>query len=91
MTNGEKGKIYKFDGENFIEVEINENIKKIPITENALEQVKAVRNLVSKRIGKRPELDVTASAMLELASNLQDIEVKVEEYAKRYYQELYKF
>lgn len=85
----EKGKIYLFDGQEYIELEKNEMVKKIPITEEALEQVKSMRSDIAKRIGRRPELDVISSAMIDFAAKSETSTAEIEEYIKNFYISFY--
>jgi hypothetical protein len=82
----EKGKLYQFNGVEFVEVEPSDG-KKLPVTNDAFEAVKAVRSAVQKSLGIRPELSVVASALLLKAA--RDNEGSIEnviEYGKAVYE-----
>lgn len=59
----QQGRLYQYDGEKFIELEPAEG-KKLPVTDEAMEAVKAIRAAASKRLRARPELSVVASALI---------------------------
>lgn len=86
---GEKGKLYQFDGHEFVEIQKNENVSKVPITSEALEQIKSMRSDIAKRVGRRPELDVISSAMIDFASKSTQSPEEIEEYVKRFYISFY--
>ena len=81
---GEQGRLYSWDGTQFVELEPSGEIK-IPITSEAMLAVKAVRKTAAALIDMRPELSLTASAMLLAASQLPDIAARVKEYGLRIY------
>lgn len=68
----EKGKLYKFDGHEMVELPLNEDVVKVPITPEALALVSAARNRIHDELkrrssdgrARRPELDVVASVLL---------------------------
>lgn len=68
----EKGKLYQFNGSEFVELQPSTDIK-IPVSEAAADAVKAVRSAAQKVIKMRPELSLTASAMLLAAAAMPDI------------------
>lgn len=83
-----KGKLYQFNGVEFVEVEPQDG-KKIPVTDDAFEAVKMVRSRVQSLVGLRPELSVVASALL-LKAGTDDESVKVAiEYGKMMYERAY--
>ena len=81
---GEQGKLYSWDGTQFIELEPSGEIK-IPITSEAMTAVKAVRKSATALIGMRPELSLAASAMLLEAAKLQGIAEAVQRYGLSIY------
>lgn len=81
----EKGKMYQFNGVEFVEIEPNDG-KKLPVTDEAFEAVKAVRSAVQKSLGMRPELSVVASALLLKASQDEGSVASVIEYGKMLYE-----
>lgn len=87
MTNPEryqKGKLYAFDGTAFVELEPSDE-KKLPVTEEAVNAVKAVRKAAQQAIGLRPELSLCTSAMLLAAAELPDIAQRVKVLGQRVY------
>ena len=68
----EKGKLYQFNGSEFVELQSSADIK-IPVCEAAADAVKAVRSAAQKVIKMRPELSLTASAMLLAAAEMPGI------------------
>lgn len=80
----QKGRLYRFDGARFVEVERSEE-RKLPVTEEAAEAVKAVRKAAQQAIGLRPELSLCASAMLLAAAELPDIAQRVKALGWRVY------
>ena len=75
---------YRFDGTTFVEVEPSGE-RKLPVTEEALEAVKRVRQAAQSVIGLRPELSLCASAMLLAAAELPDIADRVKALGRRVY------
>lgn len=80
----QKGKMYQYDGTQFVELEPSSDIK-IPISEQAMEAVKSVRKAAQRLITLRPELSLTASAMLLAASDLSNIAELVQKYGQHVY------
>lgn len=80
----EKGKLYQWDGAKFVELEPSNEVR-LPITEEAMEAVKRVRKSTQTLIKLRPELSLTASAMLLAAADMQGIEKCVQQYGYRIY------
>ena len=80
----QKGKLYAFDGEAFVELEPSDE-RKLPVTEEAVNAVKVVRKAAHKAIGLRPELSLCASAMLLAAAELPDIAQRVKALGQRIY------
>ncbi|HRE84609.1 MAG TPA: hypothetical protein PLN52_26450 [Opitutaceae bacterium] len=79
-----KDRLYWFDGTAFVEVEPSEE-RKLPVTEEAVKAVKAVRKAAQRAIGLRPELSLCASAMLLAAAELPDIAQRVKALGQRVY------
>lgn len=77
-------RLYRFDGTRFVEVERSEE-RKLPVTEEAVGAVKAVRKAAQQAIGLRPELSLCASAMLLAAAELPDIAQRVKALGQRMY------
>lgn len=71
--------LYQYDGTEFRKLEPSGEIK-LPVSEEAMEAVKRVRKAAQELIGMRPELSVTASAMLLTAAKLPAIADAVREY-----------
>ena len=80
----EKGKLYQYNGTDFVELQPSNDIK-LPISEEAMEAVKAVRKAAQSLIKMRPELSLTASAMLLAAAKLSDIAEIVQRYGQSVY------
>jgi len=80
----EKGKLYQFDGRNFVALQPSEEMK-LPVTNEAVEAVKVVRKEAAKFIGMRPELSLVASAMLLAAAELPDICDRIKAYGQQIY------
>ncbi|MBL8473667.1 MAG: hypothetical protein JNM98_17880 [Rhodocyclaceae bacterium] len=80
----EKGRLYQFNGHDFVELEPSQE-KKLPVTEEAFEAVKEVRAAAAKAIGMRPELSLCASAMLLAAADVPDIAARVKALGQRVY------
>lgn len=57
----------------------------MPVTDEAFDIVKTVRSRAARLIGMRPELSLTASALLLSAAALPDIEERVKAYGLRLY------
>jgi hypothetical protein len=86
MSNSyEKGKLYQFNGVEFVEVEPSDG-KKLPVTDDAFEAAKAVRSAVQKSLGMRPELSVVASALLLKAAQEEGSIEYVIKYGKAVYE-----
>lgn len=84
MTTYQKGMLYQFDGNEFVPLEPSEE-KKLPLTNAAIEAVKATRKEAAKAIGMRPELSLVASAMILAASTLPEMPQLVKEYGQQVY------
>ena len=80
----EKGKLYQWNGSEFVELAPSTDTK-VPVSEEAMEAIKAVRKSAHQRIGLRPELSLVASAMLLSAVELSDICERVRAYGQRVY------
>lgn len=80
----EKGKLYQYDGEAFVELEPSADIK-LPISAGAMEAVKEVRKAAQRLIGLRPELSLCGSAMLLAAAELGDMSERVRAYGRIVY------
>jgi len=80
----QKGKLYAFDGKTFVELEPSDE-RKLPVTEAAVNAVKAVRKAAHQAIGLRPELSLCASAMLLAAAELPDIAQRVKALGQKIY------
>lgn len=81
-TTYHKGKIYQWNGQEFLELEPSDLIK-LPISEEAHEAVKSVRKVVSQIVGTRVELSMVASAMLLAALEVTDMPERVKQYGAR--------
>jgi hypothetical protein len=79
-----KGQLYQWNGVEFVEIEPSDTAK-LPVTEDALEAVKAIRKEAAARIGMRPDLGIVASAMLLAASKVSDMPQQVKEYGAQIY------
>ena len=83
---GEKGKLYRWNGTSFEEVLFDGPAeRKLPVTEEAFEAVKQVRQAVHAQLGMRPELSVVASAMVLLAGKNPELMEAVTQYGLRMY------
>lgn len=82
----EKGKLYSYNGREFEEVQKLDDVVKMPMTLEASEAVKEVRNRVAKVMGARPELSIVVSAMLMEAATLPHLESIVRKYGAKLYQ-----
>ena len=83
---GQKGKLYKWTGSTYEEVQFDESVgSKIPVTEEAFEAVKAVRKSVQSNLGMRPELSIVASAMLLEAAKIPEVVEAVQRYGLSLY------
>ena len=81
---GEQGKLYSWNGAEFVELEPSGEIK-VPITVDAMNAVKAVRKAAARLIDMRPELSLVASAMLLEASKLPGVAEAVMQYGRQIY------
>lgn len=84
MNQYQKGKLYQYDGREFVELEPSDE-KKLPVIDEAVEAVKKVRKAAHKAIGLRPELSLCASAMLLAAAELPDIADRVKALGQKVY------
>ena len=81
----DKGKLYQFDGNRFVQVEPSKEIK-VPITEEAMMEIQELRKTVQKSIGMRPELSLVVSAMIvEMAKNPEEVVNSVKSYGQKIY------
>lgn len=80
----QKGKLYQWNGSEFVELEPSSETK-IPVSEEAMEAVKRVRKAAQTLIKLRPELSLTASAMLLAAADLSNVAELVQSYGQRVY------
>ncbi len=80
----EKGKLYQYNGTDFVELEPSGEVK-IPVSEEAIEAIKATRKAAQTVIGMRPELSLVASAMILEAAKLPAIAESVKAYGQRVY------
>lgn len=78
------GKLYQYNGIEFVELEPSTDIK-IPISEEAMDAVKSVRKAAQRLIKLRPELSLTASAMLLAASEVPNVAEIVQKYGQQVY------
>jgi hypothetical protein len=83
----QKGKLYQYDGSEFVELEPSGETK-IPVSSEAMEAVKQVRKAAQNLIKLRPELSLTASAMLMAASGLPNIAELVQKYGQQVYSKI---
>lgn len=81
-----EGKLYKYDGVNLVEVERDDSVIKLPITKEADQAVKTVRNQVAKILGGRPELSIVASALLIEGAKSDKVADIVRSYGAKFYQ-----
>lgn len=79
-----KGKLYQFNGTEFVELEPSGETK-LPVSDEAMEAVKQVRKAAQNLIKLRPELSLTASAMLLEAAKLENIAEVVQAYGQHIY------
>lgn len=80
----EKGRLYQWNGQEFVELEPSGEVK-IPVHEEAMDAVKVVRKAAQAVIGMRPELSLVASAMLLEASHTPGMADAVKLYGQRVY------
>ena len=80
----EKGKLYQYDGSEFVELESSNEVK-VPVTQEAMDVIKSIRKAAHAVIGMRPELSLVASAMIIEAAKLDDIATLVKQYGQRIY------
>lgn len=76
--------LYQYDGTEFRKLEPSGEVK-VPVSEEAMEAVKAVRKAAQGVIGMRPELSLVASAMILEAAKMPDIAEAVKAYGQRVY------
>lgn len=81
------GKLYQYDGSKFVELEPSTEAK-LSVSTEAMEAVKRVRKASQVLIGMRPELSLTASAMLLAAAELSNIAELVQKYGQRVYSKI---
>lgn len=80
----QQGKLYQWDGTAFVPIEIN-NVPKLPVTQEAMDVVKRVRNEAGRLLTSRPELQIVASALLMLASEQPNLAAAVKAYGAKVY------
>jgi len=80
----EKGKLYQYNGQEFVELEPSGEAK-IPVTDEAMEAIKVTRKASQAVIGMRPELSLVASAMILEAAKMPAIAESVKTYGQRVY------
>lgn len=80
----EKGKLYQYNGHEFVELEPSGEVK-IPVSEEAMEAIKATRKAAQAVIGMRPELSLVTSAMILEAAKMPAIAECVKSYGQRVY------
>jgi hypothetical protein len=80
----EQGRLYQFNGTEFVELEPSTETK-VPVSNEAMEAVKQVRKAAQRLIKLRPELSLTASAMLMAAAELPNIAELIQKYGQRVY------
>ncbi|MFZ6767860.1 hypothetical protein ACO0LM_12340 [Undibacterium sp. Di26W] len=80
----QKGKLYQWSGTEFIEIEPSNEVK-LPVSEEAMDAVKKVRKAAQALIKMRPELSLTASAMLLAAAEIPEIANRVQLYGQHIY------
>lgn len=80
----QKSKLYQYTGTEFVELEPSGETK-LPVSDEAMEAVKQVRKAAQNLIKLRPELSLTASAMLLEAVKLENIAEIVQQYGQRVY------
>lgn len=81
----EDGKMYKWDGLNLIEVEIDRTVIKVPITAEADATLKEIRKTVAKQMQTRPDLSIVASAVIIAAAGNPDVVDIVKQYGAKLY------
>lgn len=82
----EKEAIYKFDGVEFVKLDINKNVIKVVITQEADEALKKIRGEVSAKMATRPDLSIVASAILINALEIEGLVDIVKSYGAKLYQ-----
>jgi hypothetical protein len=80
----EQGKLYQFTGTEFLELKPSGETK-IPVSSEAMEAVKQMRIASQHLIKLRPELSLTASAMLLAAADLPNMAELIQKYGQRIY------
>lgn len=81
----EDGKMYKWDGSNLIEVEIDRTVIKVPITAEADAALKEIRKTVAKHMQTRPDLSIVASAVIIAAAGKPEVVDTVKQYGAKLY------
>ncbi|MRT30027.1 hypothetical protein [Herbaspirillum sp. CAH-3] len=84
-----QGKLYQFDGRDFVELEPAVDVK-VPVSAEALEAVKSIRKAVQSQMGLRPELSVVVSAMLLSSTSLPNLVEAVQQYGLALYSKVNK-
>lgn len=81
-----EGALYKRVGDDFVELERDPTVVKVPVTLEAEKAVKNARNLVAKEMGTRPELSIVASAILIQGAKADGLVDTVRKYGAKLYQ-----
>lgn len=91
----EKGKVYKFDGHKFVELQTNDEVVKVPVSTEVMEVVVRLRKQIHDELkrrstdnrARRPELDVVASCILMrgASSKVEDLTDDVFQFYKNLY------
>ena len=81
----EDGKMYKWDGSNLLEVEIDRTVIKVPITAEADAALKEIRKTVAKQMPTRPDLSIVASAVIIAAVGKSETVDTVKQYGAKLY------
>lgn len=79
-----KGCLYQYDGTAFVELEPSQETK-IPVSEEAAKAVRNARKAAHQYVGMRPELSLTASAMLLAAAELPDLSERIARFGVELY------
>lgn len=82
--------LYSFDGHKFTKLEVSDG-KRIPVSDEGFEAVKAMRKELQRLLGVRPDLATVASAMLIYAADAQRRQEVIKEiaaYGRRIFKDL---
>lgn len=82
----EKGRLYKWTGAEFEVMELADVIK-VPVTEEGMDAVKAIRKAMFGLTPGRPDLVIVATAMLLAAKELPDMAERAKAYGRTFYGE----